>query len=92
MKLFLEQREQVASIFRIRQQYLLGKALRWSELYVTKEKIDPFQTAGKLQNTPTYNGFKQVQIAYLAVISNLDKLYSPAWLHAICANQTTGKA
>ena len=33
-----------------------------------------FQTAGKLQGTPTDNGFKQVQIAYLAVISNLERL------------------
>ena len=33
-----------------------------------------FQIAGKLQYTPTDNGFKQVQNAYLAVISNLDKL------------------
>ena len=32
------------------------------------------QFAGKLQGRPTDNGFKQVQIAYLAVISNLDKL------------------
>ena len=33
-----------------------------------------FHIAGKLQGTPTDNGFKQVQIAYLAVISNLGKL------------------
>jgi len=32
------------------------------------------QIAGKLRSIPTDNGFKQVQIAYLAVISNLDKL------------------
>ena len=36
-------------------------------------KSAPFQIAGKLRGTPTDNGFKQVQIAYLAVISNLDK-------------------
>ena len=45
-----------------------------SELYVTSEKIDTVSTAGKLRGTPTDNGFKQVQITYLAVISNLDKL------------------
>ena len=33
-----------------------------------------FQIAGKLRGTPTDNGFKQVQIAYLAVISNLERL------------------
>ena len=37
-------------------------------------KLAPFQLAGKLRGTPTDNGFEQVQIAYLAVISNLDKL------------------
>ena len=31
-----------------------------------------FQIAGKLQYTPTDNGFKQVQNAYLAVTSNLE--------------------
>ena len=41
-------------------------------------KLVPFQIAGKLQCTPTYNGFKQVQITYLAVISNLDKLAQPS--------------
>ena len=33
----------------------------------------PFQIAGKLGGTLTDNGFKQVQITYLVVISNLDK-------------------
>ena len=37
-------------------------------------KSAPFQIAGKLQGTPTDNGFKQIQIAYLAVISNLERL------------------
>ena len=32
----------------------------------------PFQIAGKLRGTCTDKGFKQVPIAYLAVISNLD--------------------
>ena len=42
-------------------------------------KLALFQTAGmagKLQGTTTDNGFKQVQIGYLAVISNLDNLSS----------------
>ena len=34
----------------------------------------PFQIAGKLRCRPTDNGFIQVQSAYLALISNLDKL------------------
>ena len=42
----------------------------------------PFQIAGKLRGTLTDNGSKQVEITYLAVISNLDKLL---------ANQTAGK-
>ena len=33
-----------------------------------------FQIAGKLQYTPTDNGLKQLQNAYLAVINSLDKL------------------
>ena len=33
-----------------------------------------FQIAGKLRRKPTDNGFKQVQTAYQALISNLDKL------------------
>ena len=37
-------------------------------------KSAPFQIAGKLRGAPTDNGFKQVQTAYLAVISNLEKL------------------
>ena len=43
-----------------------------SELHIKKEKIGTFQIAGKLQGTRTDKGFKQVPIAYLAVISNLD--------------------
>ena len=43
-------------------------------------KSAPFQIAGKLRYTPTDNGFKQVQIAYLAVISNLDKLVQPCYM------------
>ena len=34
------------------------------------KKSMPFHVAGKLQCTATDNGFKQVKIAYLAVISN----------------------
>ena len=37
-------------------------------------KSAPFQIAGKLRGTHTDNGFKRVQIAYLAVISNLERL------------------
>ena len=37
-------------------------------------KSAPFQIAGKLRGISTDNGFKQVQIAYLAVISNLERL------------------
>ena len=43
-------------------------------------KSAPFQIAGKLRYTPTDNGFKQVQIAYLAVISNLDELVQPCYM------------
>ena len=42
-------------------------------------KLALFQIAGKLRYTPTDNGFKAVQIAYLAVISNLDKLIQPCY-------------
>ena len=35
-------------------------------------KLALLQIAGKLQYTPTDNGFKQVQNAYLAVTSNLE--------------------
>jgi len=38
-------------------------------------KSAPFRIAGKLRS----NGFKQVQIAYLAVISYLDKLVQPSY-------------
>ena len=54
-------------------------------------KSATFQIAGKLQYTPIDNGFKQVEIAYLAVISNLDKLVHPLLL-AIYANHVAGKA
>jgi len=43
-------------------------------------KSAPFQMAGKLWGTPTDNGFKQVQIAYLAVISNLNKLLQLSYM------------
>ena len=56
----------------------LEKGLIPSELYV--RKLAPFQIAGKLQYMPTHNGFKQVQIAYLAVISNIDKLVLPGYM------------
>ena len=57
-------------------------------------KSVPFQIAGKLRYTPTDNGFKQVQIAYLAVISNLDKPVQPCYMlpYATFANLATGKA
>ena len=38
----------------------------------------PFRIAGELQCKAADNSFKQVQIIYLAVISYLDKLFSPA--------------
>ena len=38
----------------------------------------PLRIAGKLQCKAVDNGLKQVQIIYLAVISYLDKLFSPA--------------
>ena len=41
-------------------------------------KSAPFQSAGKWQE-PRVNGFKQVQIAYLAVIRYLDKLVQPSY-------------
>ena len=43
-------------------------------------KLVPFLIAGKLLYTPTDDGLKQVQIAYLAVISNLDKLVQPCYM------------
>ena len=46
-------------------------------------KLVPLQIAGKLQYTPTDNRFKKVQVAYMAVISDLDKLVQP--LHATYA-------
>ena len=39
-----------------------------------------FQIAGKLQYAPIDNSFKQVQIAYLGVISNLDKLVQSCYM------------
>ena len=51
-----------------------------SELYVTNKKSVQFQIAGKLRYTAIDNGFKPVQIAYLAVISNLDKLVQPCYM------------
>ena len=42
-------------------------------------KSAPFQIAGNLSYTPTDNGFKEVQNAYLAVISNLDELVQPCY-------------
>ena len=51
-----------------------------SRLYIPSEKIStPFQIAGKLQCKGTDNGFKQVKIAYLAVINYLDKLVWPSY-------------
>ena len=41
-------------------------------------KSAPFQIAGKLRGTLADNSFKRVQIAYLAVISNFDKLVQPS--------------
>ena len=49
-------------------------------------KSAPFQIAGKLRCIAPGNGFKQVQIAYLAVITYLDKLFQ----HAVYANQLFG--
>jgi len=40
-------------------------------------KSAQFQIAGKLQGTLADNRFKRVQIAYLGVISNFDKLVQP---------------
>ena len=43
-------------------------------------KLVPFQIAGKLRYAPTDKGFKQLQIAYLVVISNLEKLVQPSFV------------
>ena len=44
-------------------------------------KSAPFQITGKIRYTLTDNGFKQVQITYLAVISSsLDKLVQPCYM------------
>ena len=49
-------------------------------MYVTNEKIGAISNRWyKLQYTLTDNGFRQVKIAYLAVISNLDKLVQPSY-------------
>ena len=42
-------------------------------------KSAPFQIAGKLRGILTDNSFKRVQITYLCVISNLDKLVQPSY-------------
>ena len=42
-------------------------------------KSAPFRIAGKLRCKAADNGFKQVQIAYLALISYLDKLVQPSY-------------
>ena len=46
-------------------------------------KSAPFRIAEKLRGTPTDNGFKQVQIAYLAVISNLERLVQLSYMLAM---------
>ena len=43
-------------------------------------KLVLFRIAGKLRYKPADNGFKQVQLAYLAVISYLDKLVQPSYM------------
>ena len=43
-------------------------------------KSAPFRIAGKLRCKAADNGFKQVQIAYLALISYLDKLVQPSYM------------
>ena len=53
-------------------------------------KSVPFQIAGKLQCKATANGFKQVQIGYLAVISYLHNLVQPSY--TLYANQPFGTA
>ena len=42
-------------------------------------KSAPFRSASKLRCKAADNGFKQVQFAYLAVISYLDKLFQPSY-------------
>ena len=42
-------------------------------------KSAPFRIPGKLRCKTTANGLKQVQIAYLAVISYVDKLVQPSY-------------
>ena len=39
-----------------------------------------FRIAGKLRSKAADNRFKQMQIAYLAVISYLDKLVQPSYM------------
>ena len=53
-------------------------------------KLPLFQIAGKLQYTPTDNGFKQVQNAYLAVISNLDKLVQYCYIYLCKSGKAYG--
>jgi len=50
-----------------------------SRLYVPSEKIGTVSNCGKLRCKAADNGFKLVQIAYLAVISYLDKLVQPSY-------------
>ena len=74
----------MASSFTIRLEYNLQITWKWAwsvraVSYVQMRKSAPFQIAGKLRGTLTDNSFKRVQIAYLGVIGNLDKLVQPSY-------------
>ena len=72
MKLFLEEKEQAAAAFHIRREYLLQITCKRPQLYVTNDRIGAVSLC-----KPPDNGFKQVQTAHLALISNLYKLVQP---------------
>ena len=56
----------------------IGCGCKWQ-----KRKSAPFQITGKLRCIHTDNGFKQVQKAYLALISYLDKLVHPSCMQSV---------
>ena len=63
-----------------------------SNNFKSAEFCELLQIAGKLQCIAAENGFKQVQIAYLAEIRNLDKLVQPSYTLSMQVGPLHGKA
>ena len=82
MKLFLEQKE-TASSFHLRKKYYLQ--ITWKSAETVRGVGDKrknryrFEVWVSYEYSHTLNDFKQVQIAYLAAISYLDKLVQPSY-------------